>query len=231
MPDPHHNAQSDQYIFDLPYRPAQGLEDFFVTASNEAALAAVERWPDWRNPVLAIVGPASCGKSHLAAVWRSVSGARQILAADLKAGDVPELLSAAALHIENAPSPRLDENALFHAINFAREHSASILITTREFPARWPIRLPDLVSRLKGCETVELSPPDDGLLRAVLVKQFADRQIVVDERVVSYMMTRIERSFATLRDLIEEIDRRALAERAEVTRPFVARVLADFKGR
>ncbi len=162
----------------------------------------------------------------LAAAWQTLSGADQVGASALCEADVPQLLSKGALLIEDAPAADMQERALFHAFNLAREHSATILITTREFPTRWPVTLPDLVSRLRAADVAELLPPDDALLRGVLVKQFADRQIAVNERVISYMLTRMERSFDALRSLVDEIDRRALAERAEITRPFVSRVMA-----
>ncbi|MGI9464373.1 MAG: HdaA/DnaA family protein [Aestuariivirgaceae bacterium] len=214
-------------MFDLPHRPAHGRDDFLVTDANAAAVAAIERWPQWRNPAMIIIGPAGSGKTHLAAVWQALSGANEVDASQLSEAGVPELLSTGALLIEGAPSPDLDERALFHAINLAREHTGTILITTRRFPAQWPVTLPDLVSRLKAAEVAELQPPDDALLRGVLGKQFADRQIAVDEAVIAYMLTRMERSFDALRRLVDEIDRRALAARADVTRPFVARVMAD----
>ena len=227
---PRNPPASAQYVLDLPHRPALGRDDFLVTDANMAAAAAVERWPHWRNPVMIISGPPGSGKSHLAAVWLSMSGARQIDAAGLQEADVPELLNAGALLIEDAPSNLFDERALFHAINLAREEKRTILITTRLSPAQWPITLPDLVSRLKAAEIAHLEAPDDALLRGVLVKQFADRQIAVDERIIGFMLTRMERSFDAVRELVDEIDRRALTERAEITRPFVSRVMADLAG-
>ena len=86
----------------------------------------------------------------------------------------------------------------------------------------------DLRSRLRASPAVELKPPDDALLRAVLVKHFTDRQIAVDEAVVSYLVSRMERSFEAARRLVAEIDRRALAEKADVTRSFVARVVGEW---
>ena len=98
-------------------------------------------------------------------------------------------------------------------------------------PSHWPVALPDLASRLKAAEVAHLEAPDDTLLRGVLVKQFADRQIAVDERIIGFMLTRMERSFDAVRMLVDEIDRRALTEKAEITRPFVSRVMADLAER
>jgi chromosomal replication initiation ATPase DnaA len=113
-------------------------------------------------------------------------------------------------------------------MNHAREHRSFVLVTTQLLPALWPVDLADLKSRLRASPAVELKAPDDALLRAVLVKHFADRQIAVDEAVVSYLVSRMERSFDAARRLVAEIDRRALAEKAEVTRSFAARILSEW---
>jgi chromosomal replication initiation ATPase DnaA len=89
------------------------------------------------------------------------------------------------------------------------------------------VGLPDLVSRLKAASLAQLGAPDDALLRGVLVKLFSDRQIAVDEATISFMLSRMERSLAMARRLVAEIDARALEARAEVTRPFIAKILAE----
>lgn len=218
-------AQGQQLTFDLPVRTALGLEDFMVTLANAAAVNAVERWPDWDHPVLAIVGPPASGKSHLGKVWQNLTGAGEVNARDLDTEAAGRLIGEPALLIEDAPAPGMSETALFHAINLAREHGKTILITTGRDPAHWPVRLPDLASRLRAVRVARLEAPDDHLLRAILVKQFADRQITVDDSTVSYMLKRMERSFAAARNLVDEIDRRALSEKARVTRNFVAKIL------
>ena len=93
-----------------------------------------------------------------------------------------------------------------------------MLITTRSAPAAWRIELPDLASRLRALPVVGLEPPDDALLRAVIVKLFADRQLAVDESLVAYLTTRIERSVAAARAAVAELDREALRLKRPVTR-------------
>lgn len=220
-------AEGRQLAFDLPHRPATGRDDFLVTPSNEKAVALIDLWPNWPSHALILLGPPGSGKSHLAAVWHEMTGARVIGPAEIGKAVVPELLGRGALVIEDAPGEGLDEAGFFHLLNLAREQKAYILVTARQAPLGWGIALPDLISRLKAAPTAQLGAPDDELLRGVLVKLFTDRQIVVDEATVSYLLARMPRELASARSLVAEIDRRALEERAEVTRNFAARVLGD----
>ncbi len=216
-----------QLAFDLALAPAFGRDDFLVSPANAAALALIDRWPDWPSRVVALVGPAGSGKSHLASIWARACGAAVVAAASLSTAEVPALTTSGAVVVEDAPSAGLDERALFHLINLSREHRLAVLLVSRDDPARWPVRLPDLASRLKAATAVHIQSPDDGLLRAVLVKLFADRQLQVDESAISYLVARMHRSLGEARDLVAEIDARALADRAPVTRPLIARVLAE----
>jgi chromosomal replication initiation ATPase DnaA len=190
-------------------------------------VALIDLWPNWPSTTLILLGPAGSGKSHLAAVWREMTGATVANPADIRAEAVPHLLEQAALVIEDAPGPSLAEPAFFHLLNLARELKAHILITAVLPPSAWGIVIPDLLSRLKAAPVAQLGAPDDALLRGVLVKLFTDRQIGVDEALVSYLVSRMPRELAAARRLVAEIDRRALEDRAEVTRSFAGKVLAD----
>ena len=215
-----------QLILDLPVRTSTGRDDFFVTAANEAAVGVIDAWPDWPAPVMVLVGPAGSGKSHLGAVWRASSSATMIAATAIRAAAVPDLLETGALLVEDAPGAERHEAAFFHLLNLAREMKSCVLITARDDPARWPVNLPDLRTRLMVLDVIRLGRPDDQLMRGVIVKQFQDRQIAADEAVVSYMLTHMERSLEAVGRLVAEIDRAALEQKTRITRAFVAQVMA-----
>jgi len=218
---------TDQLTLDLPHRPALGRDDFWVTNSNAQAVDLIDRWPQWPGSALLLIGPRGSGKSHLAEVWRKASGASEIKADQLERGKVPDLLSNGAVVVEDAPGDRLDETALFHLLNLANEQASHVLITTRDVPNLWNVALPDLLTRLNALTLARLAEPDDILLRAVLVKLFTDRQIVVGEGVVEYLVVRMERALGAADDLVAELDARALAEKVAITRPFTAKVLKE----
>ena len=213
-----------QLALALPHAESFAREDFLDGASNAAALALIERWPDWPDRVLALSGPEGAGKSHLAAIWAERAGARRLSARALGETDLLAALATSALVVEDA-GPGVDERALFHLLNLVREEEGWLLLTARTAPARFGVALPDLGSRLRVVPVVALSAPDDALLRALRVKLFADRQVAVDETLVSYLATRIERSFAAARETVALLDREALRRQRPVTRALAAETL------
>jgi chromosomal replication initiation ATPase DnaA len=214
-----------QLAFALGHATSFAREDFLEGPPNSAALAMVERWPDWPDRVLVVIGPEGSGKSHLAAIWAQTAGARFLAARALAETNLPRALSTGALVIENIAPETVDERALFHLLNLTREHEAFLLVTAHAPPSGWKLQVADLASRLRALPVVELGAPDDALLRAVLVKLFTDRQLAVDEGVITYLVKRIDRSFAGAREAVERLDREALRLRRPVTRALAAQTL------
>ena len=182
-----------QLALALDHAESFAREDFLGGPSNAAALALIETFPDWPTRAVVLVGPEGSGKSHLGAIWASDAGARFLGARALAQADLPAALATGALVVEDIAPGDFDERALFHLLNFAREQQAYLLLTARTAPGGWSVAIRDLGSRLKSLPVVTLEAPDDSLLRALLIKLFADRQLLVDESLVSYVATRIER--------------------------------------
>lgn len=219
---------SQQLTFDLGLRPALSRDDFLVTPSNAAAVALIDQWPDWPSYAAVLVGPPGAGKSHLAEVWRQSTSALLEQSENLIIERVPDLLSSGSLVVENLHLGTLPENALFHLLNFARQNGYSLLMTSAVWPLPF-VKLPDLHSRLQALPVAAIKPPDDVLLRGVLVKLFSDRQIAVDEGLIGYLLTRMPRSLDMARMLVDRIDRVALEQGVEVSKVFVGRILAELE--
>ena len=200
-------------------------EDFLSGPSNAAALALIERWPDWSGQTVVLLGPEGSGKSHLAAIWAAAAGARFLAARALATALPPTALATGALVVEDIAAGEFDERALFHLLNLAREERAFVLLTARTAPGGWKLSIADLASRLKALPVVTLTAPDDALLRGVMVKLFADRQLAVDESLIAFLAHRIERSVAAARAVVAELDREAMRQKRPLTRALAAEIL------
>jgi len=211
-----------QLAFSLGHDESFARDDFIAGAANAAVLTLIDRWPDWPDRVIALVGPEGCGKSHIASIWAEDSGARTLSAPLLDKVDPVAALSTGALVLDGLSPETLEERALFHLLNLAREAKASVLITARSGPAGWPLKIRDLTSRLRAVPVVTLDSPDEKLLRTVIVKLAADRQLVFDGALVSFLVTRIERSFAGARDAVSRLDHEAMRQKRPVTRALAA---------
>lgn len=215
-------AAPRQLVLALDHAISYAREDFLEGPSNAKALALITRWPDWPGKLIALVGPEGSGKSHLAAIWAAASGARVISAKRLGETDLPSALATGALVVEDLDTSELDERALFHLINLAREEGADVLFTSRVSPPSIRVDIRDLQSRLRMLPVVELEAPDDALLRVLIVKLAADRQLAVDAALVNFLANRIERSFAGAHRAIALIDEEAMRRHRPVTRALAA---------
>ena len=214
-----------QLALALEHAESFAREDFLSGPCNAAALALIDRWPDWPGQTVVLAGPEGSGKSHLAAIWAGAAGARFLAARSLAAALLPGALATGALVVEDIAAGQFDERALFHLLNLAREEAAFLLLTARSAPAGWKLAIPDLASRLKALPVVALTAPDDVLLRGVLVKLFADRQLAVDESLVGFLVKRIERSIAAARAVVAELDGEAMRQKRPLTRALAAEIL------
>ncbi len=207
-----------QLVLALDHAVSFARDDFLPGPSNAAALALIDRWPDWPARVMALVGPLGSGKSHLAAIWAEAAGARVLSAKLLSETDLPAAFATGTLVVEDVDPEGLDERALFHLLNLAREQDAYVLITSRSAPSGFRVGIRDLASRLRAVPAITLAPPDDVLLRSLIVKLAADRQLAVDEALVNYLANRIERSFEAAHAVVARLDEEALRQHRPVTR-------------
>ncbi|WP_340159768.1 DnaA regulatory inactivator HdaA [uncultured Hoeflea sp.] len=217
-----------QLPLEFDHDAASSRDDLIVSDRLSAAVAIVDRWPDWPSPVVVLAGPTGSGKSHLASIWANRVGATSV---NISRPDpmVLEIAAQRPVLIEDIDHTGFDETALFHLINAVREHGSAVLITSRLWPAGWQVSLPDLASRLKAATVVEIAEPDEELLAKVMVKLFSDRQVVVDDRIIAWLVARMERSLAAARLVVARLDQLALARGSKITRGLAAEVLAEME--
>jgi chromosomal replication initiation ATPase DnaA len=214
----------------LLHKPDYGRDAFLAGPSNREALALIERWPDWSTPVAVLSGPSGSGKTHLAHIWAERTGAIWLKTEALGSAVPANPAAGWGIVLEDVAAERVPEQGLFHLINAAKETGAGLLVTSRLPPTQWRVTLPDLRSRLRMAVPVTLQEPDEDVLRPVLVKLFADRQMIVEKSVVDFLLVRMERSLTAAVTLVEALDREALAAGRRITRPMAGRILAAGDG-
>lgn len=218
-------SETGQLALPFPYRCDYAAAEFLADASNEEALAWLERSAVWPGGRLVIWGEAACGKSHLLHRW----AAARAVAVQSRAGlaDREAARLGAGLALDEADQPG-DELALLSVLNRAAEGGVPVLMAARRAPSRWPIRLPDLASRVRASGAVRIRPPDDGFLRLLFSRLLVERGLAVGPLLQDWLLARLPRSPAAIREAAARLDRAALAHGSGVSRPIAASVLASF---
>ena len=208
----------------IPNEPLLDEARFLSADSNAAARTWLDRTDMWPDRRLALWGDADHGKTHLARIWATRHGAAWFDGPDLSG--LPAVTGHSHVAVDDAV--RADPHALLHLLNTARDLGRTVLLTGRTAPGRWPVTVPDLVSRLRAITAVEISAPDDDMLRALLLRWLTDQRLFADESLHDWIMTRLPRSPAVLRAAVLRLDHDALISRKRLVTPAMLRTaLAD----
>ncbi len=210
-----------QFALPFPHVPSFAAEDFQPAPSNAAALALLADGAVWPQGRLVLYGPAGSGKTHLLHVWAARHAARYMPAASLRG--LPE---AGNIAVDDADLCH-DQAALFHLLNANAERGFLTLLAGREAPARWPLTLPDLISRVRAALSIGLTAPDDALLQALFLRLVSDRQLQVPDQVRQWVLLHLPREAGVLREAVARLDRAAMAAGGRITRALAMDVLAD----
>ena len=216
-----------QLALPFAYVPRFRVEDFIPAPSNAEARAWLGRTADWPARRLALHGEAGCGKTHLLQLWAERHGALLLDGPSLRR--LPELGGSPAIALDDADTAP-DDVVVLHLINLAGEMRRPLLLTGRAPPARWPSPLPDLASRLRATTAVGLRPAEDPLLRALLTRLLSERQLILPESLQDWLLARLPRHPAALREIVARLDRAAMAAGGRVTRAMAAGLLSTMNG-
>lgn len=208
----------------LPHEEALGVDDYLVSTSNQAAFNLISNWPQWPSPIVTLQGPIGSGKTHLVNAWQELSGAQIVGGEELEFLDLTALAESGPIAVEDLHAG-FDEASLFHLFNAVRLADGNMLMTTREWPNTFDLKTKDLASRFRAATPVQVQEPDDMLLRMVLTKHFADRQVTVDSSVIDYLVIRIERSLDAARNVVNMLDRHALATGKKISRVMASKIM------
>jgi chromosomal replication initiation ATPase DnaA len=215
-------TRTRQFALPFPHRPTYAGAAFLAAPSNAEALAWLDRTPDWPAQRLALWGEAGCGKTHLLHRWAEQTGADWLQGQALRGLLTPPVRP---IVVDDADATA-DEETLLHLLNAAAEAGLPVLLAGRDAPARWPVRLPDLASRLRAVTAVPIAPPDDNLLRMLLGRLLLERKVTVSEPVQDWMRLRLPRRASAMREAAALLDRAQFEAHRPVTRRLAEDCLA-----
>ncbi len=226
-------SQAEQHILTFPHDDSYNEADFLVTSANNEAWEFVQsKQSDGEilpTELMAIYGDAGTGKTHLAHVFASKHNAKFIAKENIGSLSSSELLGAGDVwiieDIDKINPSKTIEIGLFHLLNEIKSRRGKILITSKLHPTKISFSLPDLKSRISAFSAVKLHMADDDLLRAVLLKQFSDRQLDVSPNVIDYIMRRVTRSHIEVQKLVAKLDNAAMQQQRNITLHLVRQVL------
>ncbi len=209
----------------LPFVPATryAASDFCPAPSNALAREWLARPDGWTNGRLFLWGAPGCGKTHLLHVWADTQRAAILDGGQLRGVAPPPQTPVAIDDADIVADPR----ALLHLLNAAAEVGQPVLLTARLPPARQAQKLADLGSRLRASLAVEIGPPEDELLSLLLTRLAAERQLALNLGVRNFLLTRLPRTAAAMREAVARLDRAALDRGVKITRGLAAGLLED----
>jgi len=200
---------SDQLILKFPEHRAYKTEDFYVSPSNQEAYDFINSWPKWIKRIVNIFGPAGSGKSHLASILKTKTKCLDISSEKLNENIIFEFKTKEALILENFDK-KISEELLFSLWNVALQDNKYFLINSIYPINSHKFKLPDLASRVKSSLGIGIKLPSDDLISAIIAKNFSDKQIIVEEKHINYILKHIDRSYEKISQFILTLDRYSL---------------------
>lgn len=206
-----------QIPFHWPARTSYALQDFIPGTCNQEALQFLECWPGKATGKAIITGPAFCGKTHLVRWWAERTHAGTIDVTQLGKQSSDSLWGEHRACVLEDIHMISEEEAFFHLLRHAESYGLSLLMTSRVPARQLSLSLPDLRSRLVTLPDIEMHAPDEAVLRLYFIKCFSDHQWHVGSEIIAYLLPRMERSFASIRALVDRIEQKLAQTNREIS--------------
>ncbi|MFQ3307586.1 MAG: chromosomal replication initiation ATPase DnaA [Candidatus Midichloriaceae bacterium] len=209
-----------QKILDLHIKSHSNFnDDFMVSYSNFEASNAIKDCCQWKDNRVLIIGPKCSGKTLIANLWRKNSEAVFLQKED----DLDSISENGRLIIDDIEN--FKELQLVNIINFTNEKSISLLLTATSYPI---FKLSDLNSRIKSMYKILIKQPDENLIKHIIHKLFLQKQIIIPEEVINYMLSNIERTYEFINEIIDLIDKLSKVEKRKITIPFIRDIFINY---
>ena len=205
-------SELNQLLLDLDYKTNFNEYDFYLSKSNSKAFNLLNRWPDWNKKILNISGEKFSGKSHLANIFKLKSKALLVQGSIIDNSIFKSLKLYESIIIDDFEECK-EEEILYSIFNLIDQDNKYMLINSLKPINEIKFNLPDLASRSKNCLFAEIENPDDELLFAIILKNFSDRQIKIEKKIINFIINRIDRSYRKIYEFIYKIDELSLKKK------------------
>ena len=217
-------SELNQLLLELDYKTNFNEHDFYLSKSNSNAFNLINRWPDWDKKILNISGEKFSGKSHLANIFRLKSKAFLVKGNKIDNSIFKSLKLYESIIIDDFEECNKEE-ILYSIFNLIDQDSKYLLINSLKPINKIKFKLPDLASRSKNCLYAEIENPDDELLFAIILKNFSDRQIKIEKKIIDFIISRIDRSYRKIDEFIYKIDELSLKKKKPINLKTIKEIL------
>ena len=209
-----------QKTLNFGYKDNYSFKNLYKSTCNEVAINYINEWPKTsiNAKIFCIYGPSGSGKTHISKVWMEKSNALIFNNMRDLSFDYFNKFDRNLIFEDVAPNKNWPENLLFEFINEIKSSSLSLLITCNSDPLKLKWKTNDLFSRFTSFTNIEIKLPDDFLIKKLLIKQFADRQLSLDGEQIEYISKRIERSYSSIIEIVDRIDNLALQHKKAISK-------------
>ncbi len=217
-------SELNQLLLELDYKTNFNKHDFYLSKSNTNAFNFINRWPDWEKKILNISGEKFSGKSHLANIFKLKSKALLIKGNKIDDSIFKSLKLYESIIIDDFEECN-EEEILYSIFNLIDQDSKYLLINSLKPINKIKFKLPDLASRSKNCIYAEIENPDDELLFAIILKNFSDRQIKIEKKIINFIISRIDRSYRKIDEFIYKVDELSLKKKKPINFKTIKEIL------
>ena len=217
-------SELNQLLLGLDYKTNFNEHDFYLSESNSKAFDMINKWPDWNKKILNISGEKFSGKSHLANIFKLKSKAFLVKGNKIDNSIFKKIKLYESIIIDDFDEC-YEEEILYSIFNLVDQDSKYMLINSLKPISEIKFNLPDLTSRSKNCIYVEIENPDDDLLFAIILKNFSDRQIKIEKKIINFIISRIDRSYRKIDEFIYKIDELSLKKKKPINFKTIKEIL------
>ena len=207
----------NQQLLNFDLEPNYAHDDFFVSKSNYFAYNLILNWPRWEKNIINLNADKFCGKTHLTKIFIKKFKAFKIDAKNLSDDKIKEFKIHQNFVLENFDQNLVNEKLIYSLINIVEQDNKYLIINSRKALNKYSFKLNDLNSRLKNCLNAKIELPDDSLMFAIILKNFSDRQIFTDKKIINYVIKNIDRSYSKICEFIYKVDQVSLQKQKPVT--------------